>query len=61
MNPRGEIIAQASDSREEVLVADPDLSVLPELRALWAYYRDRRPDLYGPLLETAAGVPSRAG
>jgi beta-ureidopropionase len=58
VNPRGEILAQASDSREEVLLGDLDLSVLPDLRALWAYYRDRRPDLYGPLVE-GAGVPSR--
>jgi beta-ureidopropionase len=49
-NPRGEIIAQASDTGEDVVVADIDVSVIPELRAMWGYYRDRRPDVYGPLL-----------
>jgi N-carbamoylputrescine amidase len=49
-NPRGEILAQASATREDIVVADVDLSVIPELRALWGYYRDRRPDLYGPLV-----------
>lgn len=53
VNARGEIMAQAGDTREEIVVGDLDLSVLPELRALWAYYRDRRPDLYGPLTEGA--------
>jgi beta-ureidopropionase len=51
INPRGEILAQAGDRNEEVVVADVDLSVLPELREMWGYYRDRRPDLYGPLVE----------
>jgi beta-ureidopropionase len=50
-NPRGEIIAQASDTDEDVVVADVDLSLIPELRAMWGYYRDRRPDLYGPLVD----------
>jgi beta-ureidopropionase len=51
INPRGEILAQAGDTNEEVVVADVDLSIIPELRAMWGYYRDRRPDKYGPLVE----------
>jgi N-carbamoylputrescine amidase len=50
-NPRGEIIAQANDTGEDVAIADVDVSVIPELRAMWGYYRDRRPDLYGALAE----------
>lgn len=49
VNPRGEILAQASDHGEDIVLADVDVSVIPELRAMWGYYRDRRPDLYGPL------------
>ena len=52
-NPRGEILAQASATEEDIVIADVDLSVIPELRALWGYYRDRRPDLYGPLVTMA--------
>ena len=26
-------------------------AVIPELRAMWGYYRDRRPDVYVPLVE----------
>jgi N-carbamoylputrescine amidase len=62
-NPRGEILAQASATEEDIVVADVDLSVIPELRALWGYYRDRRPDLYGPLVTTAeaSAAPRRRG
>jgi predicted amidohydrolase len=62
-NPRGEIIAQGSATREDVVMADVDLSVIPELRALWGYYRDRRPDLYGPVVEvpSAPSMPAARG
>ena len=53
-NPRGEVIAQASATDEGIVSADVDLSVIPELRALWGYYRDRRPDLYGPVADVPA-------
>ena len=59
-NPRGEIIAQANDSGEDMAIADIDVSVIPELRAMWGYYRDRRPDMYGALAEVPA-VPAPAG
>jgi N-carbamoylputrescine amidase len=55
-NPRGEILAQASATEEGIVTADVELSVIPELRALWGYYRDRRPDLYGPLVEQPAVI-----
>jgi len=45
-DPRGQIIAQASDTQEEVLVADLDLDQIREVRNTWQFYRDRRPDAY---------------
>lgn len=60
-SPRGEVLAQASATEEGLVIADVDLSVIPELRALWGYYRDRRPDLYGPVVampETSAATTS---
>ena len=48
-NPRGQIIAQASRNRDEVLVADLDLDEIREVRGIWQFYRDRRPDAYGEL------------
>ena len=54
VSPRGEILAQGSATDEDIVIAAVDLSVIPELRALWGYYRDRRPDLYGPVVEMSA-------
>jgi beta-ureidopropionase len=48
-NPRGKIIAQASRDQDEVVVADLDLDMIAEVRKVWQFFRDRRPDSYGPL------------
>jgi beta-ureidopropionase len=48
-NPRGKIIAQASSKESQLLVAELDLDMLDEVRNLWQFYRDRRPDSYGDL------------
>jgi N-carbamoylputrescine amidase len=50
-SPRGKIIAQASDSEDEVLVADLDLDEIREVRNTWQFFRDRRPETYGELAE----------
>jgi beta-ureidopropionase len=49
-NPRGQIIAQASRDRDEVLTADLDLDLIAEVRRTWQFFRDRRPDMYGALV-----------
>jgi beta-ureidopropionase len=48
-NPRGKIIAQASRDKDEVVIADLDLDMIGEVRKVWQFFRDRRPDTYGPL------------
>ncbi|MGA8488880.1 MAG: nitrilase-related carbon-nitrogen hydrolase [Terriglobales bacterium] len=48
-NPRGKIIAKASRDKDEVLVADLDLDMIAEVRKVWQFFRDRRPETYGPL------------
>ncbi len=50
VNARGEITAEAGDTEEEVLVADLDLEKNREVRNVWQFYRDRRPDMYDPLV-----------
>lgn len=45
-NPRGKIIAEASRTEDEVLIADLDLDVIQEVRNVWQFYRDRRPETY---------------
>ncbi|WP_428117250.1 nitrilase-related carbon-nitrogen hydrolase [Candidatus Poriferisodalis sp.] len=49
-NPRGQIVDKAaSDQKDELVVCDLDLEMVDEVRNQWAFYRDRRPDSYGPL------------
>jgi N-carbamoylputrescine amidase len=51
VDPRGQKVGDvASDSDDEVVVRDLDLDMIEEVRQLWAFYRDRRPDSYGPLV-----------
>jgi beta-ureidopropionase len=46
-NPRGEIIGNvASDTEDEVVVRDLDMSLIEQVRRHWAFYRDRRPETY---------------
>ena len=49
-NPRGQIVeGAASDRADEMIVRDLDLELVDEVRNQWAFYRDRRPESYGPL------------
>jgi beta-ureidopropionase len=50
-DPRGQIVAQASDSEDEVLVAELDLGFIDEVRTTWQFFRDRRPETYQELAE----------
>jgi beta-ureidopropionase len=48
-NPDGRMLVKASDDRDELVVADLDLDEIQEVRTHWQFYRDRRPEMYGPL------------
>ncbi len=50
-DPRGQIIATASRDKDEVLVADLDLDMILEVRKVWQFFRDRRPETYDELIE----------
>jgi beta-ureidopropionase len=50
-DPRGQIVARASDTEDEVLVCDVDLDQNREVRNTWQFLRDRRPETYGELTE----------
>ncbi len=49
VNPRGKIIAQASKDKDEMVIADLNFDEIREVRDLWQFYRDRRPETYTPL------------
>ena len=51
VDPRGKFLAEASEDQDELIVADLNLDVIEEVRRVWQFYRDRRPDSYGDLTE----------
>jgi len=50
-NPKGQIIAQGSRDKDEVIAADLDLDMISEVRKTWQFYRDRRPETYDNLVK----------
>lgn len=50
-NPRGKIITQASRNKDELVVADLNLDMIQEVRSMWQFFRDRRPESYKELIE----------
>ena len=49
--PRGKIIAQGSRDKSELVVADLDLDMIQQVRSVWQFYRDRRPESYQPIVQ----------
>lgn len=45
----GTLLAEASTDRQEVLIADCDLTALEAHRRMWPFFRDRRIDAYADL------------
>ena len=54
----GAKVAEAGESGDAVLTATFDLESVAQLRDNWFVFRDRRPDLYGPIV-TLDGHPER--
>ena len=49
VDPRGQIVATASEDKDELLVTEIDLELIEEVRATWQFFRDRRPEAYEEL------------
>ena len=49
-DPFGRVLAEASHDREEILVVECDPRLMEETRRNWPFFRDRRIDAYGPLV-----------
>ncbi|MEQ8177605.1 MAG: N-carbamoylputrescine amidase [Amphiplicatus sp.] len=45
----GDFLAEMGRTETGFIAADIDLARIAELRAGWGFFRDRRPELYGPL------------
>ncbi len=49
-DPRGRFLAEGPRDKDAVVVADLDFEMIDEVRSVWQFYRDRRPDAYGVLV-----------
>lgn len=47
--PSGEVVSRAGSGGDEVVIADIDTELSRRLRNEWGFFRDRRPEIYGPL------------
>jgi N-carbamoylputrescine amidase len=47
--PQGEVLAEASGDKEEILLVDVDLKRSEAVRRIWPFLRDRRIDAYGDI------------
>ncbi len=51
--PQGEILAQASHDKEEIIMAEVDLDLQENVRQNWPFFRDRRIDAFGDITKRA--------
>ncbi|MCH8963322.1 MAG: acyltransferase [Planctomycetes bacterium] len=49
-NPRGQIMAEACRDKDDIVIADLDLDMIREVRNVWQFFRDRRPDMYDEIV-----------
>ena len=51
VDPRGQFVATASRDSDEVVIGDMDRALITEVRNTWQFYRDRRPETYGAMVD----------
>ena len=52
VDPQGAFVGEVADTHSpELVIRDLDLELLTEVRNRWAFYRDRRPEAYGDLVQ----------
>ncbi len=51
VNPRGQIVAIGSRDQDEVVIAEMDKNLIREVRDVWQFYRDRRPETYEDMVK----------
>ena len=50
-DPRGQMLAVGPRSSDALVTADLDLDQILEVRKVWQFFRDRRPETYGELVQ----------
>jgi N-carbamoylputrescine amidase len=50
-DPRGKILVEGSRDNDDLVVADLDFDLIREVRNVWQFFRDRRPETYGDMVK----------
>ncbi len=50
VDPRGNFLATGSEDKDELVTADLNLDLIEEVRRVWQFYRDRRPETYADMV-----------
>jgi beta-ureidopropionase len=50
-DPRGRILAEGRRSDDDIVIADLDLDMIRDVRNTWQFFRDRRPETYGGIVQ----------
>ena len=51
VDPRGHFVATGSRDKDEIVIGDMDRRLIDEVRNTWQFYRDRRPETYGAMVD----------
>jgi beta-ureidopropionase len=51
VDPRGSFLATGSEDKDELVCATMNLEMIEEVRRVWQFFRDRRPETYGRMTE----------
>ena len=51
VDPRGNFLSTGSEDKDELVMADMNLEMIEEVRRVWQFYRDRRPETYSELCQ----------
>jgi beta-ureidopropionase len=49
-NPRGQFLATGKRDEDDIVIADLDLDLIREVRNVWQFFRDRRPESYSAIV-----------
>jgi beta-ureidopropionase len=50
VDPRGNFLSTGSEDGDELIVAEMNLEMIEEVRRVWQFYRDRRPETYDDMV-----------
>jgi beta-ureidopropionase len=50
-DPRGQMLAVGKRDSDDIVIADLNLDVIREVRNTWQFFRDRRPETYGTIVQ----------